>query len=122
PYYIRAHDVLGLGKFEYAPENIGSDLGLKTFPFDKGTVATTVSRYNRVQFGARYGYELDRAKNIKVFLYSDVSEILLADSAANNVVNVLVQSISNNRFYVEAKYFVIASGGIENARLLLMSN
>jgi choline dehydrogenase-like flavoprotein len=122
PYYIRAHDVLGLGKFEYVPEKIGSELGFELFPFDKKTVATTVSRYNRVRFGTRYGDEIDGAKNIKVILYSDVSEIVLADSTANNVVNVLAQTIASNQFYVGAKYFVIACGAIENARLLLMSN
>ena len=77
PYYIRAHDVLGLGEFSYVPETIGSDLGFKTFPFDKTILATTVSRYHQVRFGIKYGDELDRAKNIKVILYSDVSEIRL---------------------------------------------
>jgi len=122
PYYIRAHGVLALGEFDYVPENIGSALGFKTFPFDRKILATTVSRYHGLRFGIRYGDELDRAKNIKVILYSDVSEIIMADSAANNVVNVLVKSIAGNRFYVGAKYFVVACGGIENARLLLMSN
>ena len=122
PYYIRAHGVLGLGEFDYALENIASALGFETFPFDGKIVATTVSRYNRVRFGIRYGDELDRAKNIKVILYSDVSEIRMADSAANNAVDVLVESIAGNQFYVAAKYFVIACRAIESARLLLMSN
>jgi len=122
PYYIRAHGVLGLGEFDYVPENIGSDLGFETFPFDREKVATTVSRYKRFSFGIRYGDELDRAKNIKVILYSDASEIIMAASEANNVVNVLVKSIAGNQFYVGAKHFVIACGAIENARLLLMSN
>jgi choline dehydrogenase-like flavoprotein len=122
PYYIRAHGVLGLGDFDYTPENIGAALGFETFPFDRKIVATTVSRYNPVRFGIRYGDELDRAKNIKVILYSDVSEIVMADPSTNNVVNVLAQSIAGNKFYVGAKYFVIACGAIENARLLLMSN
>jgi len=122
PYYIRAHDVLGLGEFDYSPENIGSALGFETFPLDRKIIATTVSRYNRVRFGIRYGDELDDAKNIKVILYSDASEIMLADPAANNVANILVKSIAGNRFYIGAKHFVIAGGAIENARLLLMSN
>lgn len=121
PYYIRAHGVLGLGEFDYSPENIGSALGFKTFPFDRKIIATTVSRYNSVRFGIRYGNELDRAKNIKVILYSDVSEIMMADSA-NNVVSLLAKSIAGNQFYVRAKRFVIACGAIENARLLLISN
>ncbi len=122
PYYIRAHGVLGLGEFDYTPENIGLTLGFETFPFDGKTVKTTVSRYNRVRFGIRYGDELDRAKNVQVILYSDVSEIRMADSAANNVIDVLVESIAGNKFFVGAKHFVIACGAIENARLLLMSN
>ena len=122
PYYIRAHGVLGLGEFDYTPETIGLALGFATFPFDRKIVETTVSRYNPVRFGIKYGDELDRAKNIKVILYSDASEIMMANSAANNVVNVLAKSIAGNQFYVGAKHFVIACGAIENARLLLMSN
>jgi choline dehydrogenase-like flavoprotein len=122
PYYIRAHDVLELGKYSYAPEDIASALSFKIFPFDKKILTTTVSRYNRVRFGIRYGNELDRTKNLKVILYSDVSEIILAESAARNVTNVLAKSVAGNQFYVGAKYFVIAGGAIENARLLLMSS
>ncbi len=122
PYYLRAHGVLELGEFDYSPENIASVLGFETFPFDTKIVATTVSRYNRVRFGIRYGDELDRAKNIKVFLYSDASEILMADVAANNAIHVLAKSIAGNEFHIRAKYFVIAGGAIENVRLLLMSN
>jgi choline dehydrogenase-like flavoprotein len=124
PYYIRAHEVLRLGEFEYDSEKIGFALGLARFPFDKTRVATTVSRYNRVRFGSAYGNELDRAKNINVILYADVSAILTGNSVtdSDNVVSVLVRSIAGNKFYVSARYFVIACGGIENARLLLLSN
>jgi len=122
PYYIRAHGVLELGEFDYTPEKIGSALGFKVFPFDQKILATTVSRYNRVRFGLRYGDELDRAKNTTVILYSDVSEVAMADTATDSVRYVAVRSIAGNVFYVGAKYFVIACGAIENARLLLMSN
>ena len=122
PYYIRAHGVLGLGKFDYGTESIASALGFETFPFDRKTLATTVSRYNPVRFGTKFGDELGGAKNIKVILYSDVSEIRMADSAANNVVKVLVKSVAGNQFSISARYFVVACGAIENARLLLMSN
>ena len=122
PFYVRAHDVLGLGEFDYDPEKIGSTLGFKTFPFDKTKVATTVSRYRRVRFGTRFGDQLDRAGNIKVVLYADVSGIVMEDSASDTVVSVLVKSVAGNQFSVKAKYFVIACGAIENARILLMSN
>jgi choline dehydrogenase-like flavoprotein len=122
PYYIRAHEVLRLGDFNYDFEKISSALGLAYFPFDKTRVATTVSRYNRVRFGPAYGNELDRAKNMRVILYADVSEILMGSSVTDDVGSVLVRSIAGNRFYIKARYYVIACGGVENARLLLLSN
>ena len=122
PYYIRAHDVLSVGYFDYDPEIIGSALGFDTFPFDKTRVATTVSRYNRVRFGRTFGGELDRAKNIQVILYAEVSAISMENSATDKVDSVLVQSIAGNQFRVKARYFAIACGGVENARVLLLSN
>jgi choline dehydrogenase-like flavoprotein len=122
PYCVRANEVLRLGDFNYDPNKIGSTLGLETFPFDKTKVATTVSRYNPLRFGLTYGKELDRAKNIRVILYAEVSEVLLEHSIADNIDSVAVRSIAGNQFHVKAKYFVIASGAIENARLLLLSN
>ena len=79
PYYVRAHDVLRIGEFDYDPQKIGSTLAFETFPFDRTRVVTTVSRYNRVRFGLTYGDELDRAANIHVVLYSDVSAILMEE-------------------------------------------
>jgi choline dehydrogenase-like flavoprotein len=122
PYYVRAHDVLKLGEFDYDPEIIGSALGFETFPFDSTRVVTTVSRYNRVRFGLAYGNELDRTKNIQVVLYAEVSAILMEDSTSDTVDYLLVKSIAGTQFQVRARYFVIACGGIENARILLLSN
>src|SRR5208282_6264542 len=90
--------------------------------FDRTRVATTVSRYNAVRFGPTYGNELDRAGNIQVVLYADVSGILMEESTNDRVDSLLVKSISGNKFHVNAKYFVIACGAIENARVLLLSN
>ena len=122
PYYVRAHEVLRIGEFDYDPEKIGSALGVETFPFDRTRVMTTVSRYNAVRFGLTYGEELDRARNIQVVLYADVSAILMEDSAGDRVDSLLAKSIAGNQFHVKARYFVIACGGIENARVLLLSN
>ena len=97
-------------------------LAFETFPFDRTRVVTTVSRYNRVRFGLTYGDELDRAANIQVVLYSDVSAILMEDSASDSVDSIFVRSIAGNQFHVKASYFVIACGAIENARILLLSN
>ena len=121
PYYVRAHSVLGIGEFDYDPKHIRLT-GFETFPFSETKVVTTVSRYNPVRFGLTYGEELDGARNIKVILYADVSAVLMADAASDKVDSLLVKTIAGNQFHVEATYFVIACGAIENARVLLFSN
>ncbi len=122
PFHVRAHDVLGLGEFDYDPESVGAKLGYKTFPFDPTKIKSTVSRYNRVRFAPTYGDELNNAPNIKVILHADVSDIQLEEAASDKVAHVLVKTIAGNEFHVAAKCFVVSSGAMENARILLMSN
>jgi choline dehydrogenase-like flavoprotein len=122
PYYSRAHDVLGLGEFNYDSNAIGSDLRLQEFPFNASRVVTTVSRYNPVRFGLRFGDQLDEATNVQVILYADVSAVQMKEVTGDEVASVSVRTIAGNQFSVRARYFVIACGGIENARVLLISN
>lgn len=122
PYYKRAHDTLGLGDFNYDALAIAKELGLRTFPFNSTRVKTVVSRYNAVRFGLKYGDLLDRAENISVYLYADVSSIDLKPDGQSEVSGVTVKTLAGSKFSIRANHFVIAGGGIENARLLLLSN
>ena len=121
-YYNRAHDVLELGEFNYDSATIGSSLRLQEFPFSESSVVTTVSRYNPVRFGLKFGGQLDEASNVQVILYSDVSDVKMKEATSDEVASVLVKTIAGNQFSVKARYFVVACGGIENPRVLLMSN
>lgn len=122
PHYRRAHEVLGLGAFSYEVEPLLADLGLAVFPFDPAVVKTSVSRYNPMRFGLEYGDDIDAADNIQAVLYADTSDILLADKTGETVSKVEARSTSGNRFDVAADIFVVAAGGVENARLLLLAN
>jgi choline dehydrogenase-like flavoprotein len=55
-----------------------------------------------------------------VYLSANVTEILL-NHAGTSVEALRVVSLSGKRFHIEAKRFVLACGGMENARLLLVS-
>jgi choline dehydrogenase-like flavoprotein len=73
-----------------------------------------------LRFGAAYHSRLKRSRNISVYLNANVTEILL--NAAGNCVDVLrVTTLSGKRFCIKAKHFILACGGLENARLLLLS-
>jgi choline dehydrogenase-like flavoprotein len=79
------------------------------------------------QFGPKaafldeYRQEIDNSPNITTYLNANVVEIE-TDETAQQVTRVRVACLQGNRFWVKAKIFILATGGIENARLLLMSN
>lgn len=121
PYYARAHKVIEIGPFDYRCPPTAERLGLNLLPLDPRMVKSQLSRYHAQNFGPRYAEELDEAPNITVFLYATVMSINL-DEHKRFVSDVEVRTLAGNGFQVKAKLFVLATGGIENARLLLLSD
>jgi len=74
-----------------------------------------------LRFGETYREELRRAENVGTYLHANVTEIE-ADQGAGSVARVHVACLTGTRFTVQARAYVLALGGIENARLLLLSN
>ncbi|BAQ68615.1 GMC oxidoreductase [Rhodovulum sulfidophilum] len=122
PYYRQAHAFLGLGEYEYDPAPVARALGTRLMPFDGPMLKSQLSRYRRVFYGDEYGPRLDRAPNVRVVLYADVCDIRLGEASGETVSHVVVRSPAGNRFDVRARYFVLAAGGIEIPRMLLVAN
>ncbi len=121
PFYNRAHKIIGIAPYDYDPEPVARKLGYKLFPFDSKKVVTTLSRYHPQRFAVRYRDKLNNADNISVLLYATVTSINL-NNDKNAISDVLVETLTGNKFSVKAKVFILATGGIDNARLLLSSN
>ncbi len=121
PFYDRAHDVIEIGGTGFDAEPVAAELGYKLFPFTGGRIKTTLSRYNRQRFGIRFAKDLDEAPNIFVYLYATVTNIDL-DADGLRASHLTVKTLAGNEVTVNAPQFVLATGGIENARLLLDSN
>jgi choline dehydrogenase-like flavoprotein len=121
PYYARAHEVIGIGPYDYRSDACAERVGESLLPLDPNIVRTQITRIHRLNFGMRYAEDLDAAENISVFLYATVTSINL-DENKRFVSDVAVRTLDGNSFAVRAKYFILATGGIENARLLLLSN
>jgi choline dehydrogenase-like flavoprotein len=88
--------------------------------FDAGPLAPTVSLWARrpMRFGAVYRSQLRRA--VRVMLHASVTGVRL--SPAGDAVEALdAATLDGKRVMVRARTFVLASGGLENARLLLVS-
>ena len=72
-------------------------------------------------FGQTHGKVIEVADNIKVFLNANCREIQIGQES-RLIEAIKVRTLENRCFEVKAKTFVLACGGIENARLLLASN
>jgi choline dehydrogenase-like flavoprotein len=73
------------------------------------------------RFGERYREELERSPHIRVLLHANVTNIAALPSAAA-VDHLKVQTLTGRHHQVRARRYILAAGGIENARLLLLSN
>ncbi len=72
-------------------------------------------------FGQTYEEQLEQAGNLTVLLHANVLEVETNDTA-QVVTGLRVACIDGPQFRVQAKSYVLAQGGIETARLLLLSN
>ena len=73
------------------------------------------------RFGERYRDEIERAPGITAYLGANAVD-LETPSTPNEVRSVRVACLSGSGFRVKARAVVLAAGGIENARLLLLAN
>jgi len=115
PYYRRANTVCELGPYDYSPlqgtepEFTGGDI-----------IAATNRRSPPTRFGRRYRAELKRARNHRTLLHANVTE-LVTGANGRHLDHARLQCLDGPALTVRAKHFVLATGGIENARLLLAS-
>ncbi len=122
PYYRRAQPVLELGPFAYSLEEWqGADLH-PAAPLDKRVLTNAfLQKSPPTRFGKVYREELRRAPNLRIYLHANVLEIETTGNG-NAVRRLRAASLARNDFFATARLYVLATGGIENARLLLLSD
>lgn len=121
PYYERAHAVCKTGPYQYDVD-FWADNQAQPLPFQSDRVTTRMFQFGpREVFIHDYRKQIEQSPNITLYLYATVVE-LETDDLAKTVTKVQVATLEGNRFEVTAKYVILAMGGIENARLLLLSD
>ena len=122
PYYKRAQRYCGLGSFGYDSEFWQSLTGFRPLPLDDDRIDSPILQLSPpTRFGKEYEPSIRKAENVVAYLYANGLEIV-ADRDGANIINLRVGCLTGLRFNIKAKYYVLATGGIENARMLLVSN
>ena len=123
PYFARSQPIMGLGDYDYdSIEEYAKKLNLKTLPLDNKRLTTVMKHQSPpTRFGKAYKNQIEKSKNVTVYLHSNVLE-LNSNESASQVTDIDVAVIDGPKYKVKARYFVLASGGLENPRLMLLSN
>lgn len=122
PYYRRAQSFCGIDAQAFEAGSFLRPLSRPPLSLDadSGLVNRTFVSTPMI-FGEAYRAELERAPNIKVLLHANLLE-LQASSSGSAVHSAAIGSITGHRSVVRARHYVLACGGLENARALLLSN
>ncbi len=128
PYFKRAQSLVEAGPLVYdrgsdwtkeigAPLDLG-DGGVYTswFQFSK-----TRTSFLPTHFGRRYADDLRRIAHLSPYVHANVTGLRLAPDATS-LDHLDVATLTGNTFTVKPRITVLATGAMENARLLLASN
>lgn len=121
PWYHKAHDTCGLGAFEYEADPVARRAKKSVLAVDASRVSQVLYQYSEPRrFGSHYREALEDASDLAVYLYANLVDIQMTESG-DAVQRVNCATLEGTRFGVVAGRFVLALGGIENARMLLAS-
>lgn len=116
-WYGEAAQVLGIPPFADGPEERGAG-GLALHA--DSPLTTPVFHFSGVQHRRAYGPEIEASERIRLVTWANVTEIALAANGSS-VDHLEVAVLDGPRFEARGRCTVLATGGIENARLLLAS-
>ena len=122
PYYEAAGHTVQLESAEWSTEAWVDRSPHAPLPLDPAVVETRVAQIvdaGRRSFSDLYADSVADAASVTTYLHANVVDVRLNDDHGS--VRELVVATPGRTFSVRARRFVIAVGGIENARLLLAS-
>jgi choline dehydrogenase-like flavoprotein len=124
PYYERACKTLKVAAFDYDPN---APFDPQRPPSRIGDAFETVTRHHSPiapsgpeEALRKFRESVTQAPRLQVLLHANAVEVAW-DGGAGTVQRIDAATLQGNRFSVQAKFYVLASGGIENVRLLLAS-
>ncbi len=122
PYYVKAQEICGAGPFDYDVAQ-WADEQRPVVGFVDDAIDSKIYQNSSPprHFGKAYRKQIESSENVTAILHANVTGLRVA-RGTDKVRAVDVATLSGTRFAVAADWFVLATGGIENARLLLVSD
>ncbi|MDX2051010.1 MAG: GMC family oxidoreductase [Polyangiaceae bacterium] len=122
PYYRQAHELCELGEFNYDPKHWAEKTKTQLLPLDETPLLSTLWQLSTpTRFGPKYRESLLNATNVRVVLHTNV--VALENGQDEKVVQgVTARTLSGISLRVKARATVLALGGLDNARMLLIGN
>ena len=121
PYIERAAAFLDLPEAGWNIDHWERMNGEHALSFDNAKLRSQVLLVKPVRIGQVLRQEFEQAREIHAYLNANVVEIE-TNGAASHVTGMRVQTLAGNRLTVVGSLLVLALGGIENPRLLLLSH
>jgi choline dehydrogenase-like flavoprotein len=123
PYYVKAHELVEIGPFNYDIDFWKStDKELTELPLDRTVIFNKIYQFSPpTRFGEKYRDKVTGARNIHLYTHANVVDIRTNESVTS-VEYVLAKNHIGRSFRFKAKYYVFACCAVQNARILLASN
>jgi choline dehydrogenase-like flavoprotein len=123
PYYDKAGGMCEVGGLELGAGTWSERLGLPVLDLGDSQLRNMIFQVSPpTRFGAAYRDRLLAAGNLTLCLNSSVIAFRRPPDGATVERVEAVGTLAGNRFEIRARSYVLACGGIENARLLLCSS
>jgi choline dehydrogenase-like flavoprotein len=121
PWYREAWSLCGVDPGALAPD-LASALGRPLPPIGAETLTPFLLHYTpALRFGEAFRPLLQGARNVEVVLHANATH-LQASPDAGRVEHVAFRSLEGRAGVARARAYVLCCGGVENARLLLLSD
>lgn len=118
PWYAEAARWCEIDSAEFAPTALGRDAGGRLLELEETSgFANRVFRFSPpTRFGSRYRADLEESENVDCWVNLNAVELAQGE---DRVQAVSARTVTGEQCSIRARHFVLAMGGIENARFLL---